>query len=493
MTYPIPRSLCAAAAALLLCALMPASQARAAHRCFGKAPTIVGTPDKDTLTGTSGPDVIFGDGGADRIDGRGGNDRICGGGGNDDIEGGAGKDRLGSNHGFDEIHGGSGDDLITAGTGDSECFGDILYGGAGDDRMRGSKGGCPDDDRFFPGPGDDVMHGGEGDEVRYTESAHGVNVDLGSGRASGEGNDVIRGVPNVFGSRYADVLIGTRTTNSLDGGPGADTLRGRGGIDFLTDGWSTFFSSDPEAHDKAPDRLVGGGRGDSLSATGGNDVLIGGRGDDGLVDAGRGHDKLVGGEGRDTASFPFASVHANLTTGVAKGGGTARMRSIQDLEGSRYDDRLIGDGFSNRIRAGLGDDILEGRGGDDDLGPDELTPGSYQRPKGGNDVARGGPGRDVIRVEGLRDQGVDIDLAAGTLTGEGRDRVRAIEHVVATYFDDVIKGTGGNDVIEGRDGNDRIVGRAGDDKIDGGKNHDTVDGGKGTDRCVHSETVRDCE
>jgi Ca2+-binding RTX toxin-like protein len=56
--------------------------------CFGKRPTIIGTPGNDYLDGPDEPDVIVGLGGNDHIDGRGRDDYICGNDGDDVIVGG---------------------------------------------------------------------------------------------------------------------------------------------------------------------------------------------------------------------------------------------------------------------------------------------------------------------------------------------------------------------------------------------------------------------
>ena len=53
--------------------------------------------------------------------------------------------------------------------------------------------------------------------------------------------------------------------------------------------------------------------------------------------------------------------------GTAQGGyiGSDRLAGIENLEGSRWDDRLAGDGGANALAGGQGADALEGRGGAD--------------------------------------------------------------------------------------------------------------------------------
>jgi len=62
------------------------------------------------------------------------------------------------------------------------------------------------------------------------------------------------------------------------------------------------------------------------------------------------------------------------------GGGLDTVSSIENLSGSDYKDRLIGNGVDNQITEGLGNDILTGGGGSDtfiwnkgDTGHDTIT------------------------------------------------------------------------------------------------------------------------
>lgn len=99
--------------------------------CFGKAATMVGTPDPDVLAGTPASDVIVGLDGDDVVDGRGGNDFLCGGAGADDLVGSAGTDALVGGPGGDVLNGGFGDDALRGGLGTDTC----LQGpGTGDDK-----------------------------------------------------------------------------------------------------------------------------------------------------------------------------------------------------------------------------------------------------------------------------------------------------------------------------------------------------------------------
>jgi Ca2+-binding RTX toxin-like protein len=230
------------------------SVAAGGYTCAGHPATIVGTPGDDRLVGTPGPDVIVGRRGFDTILGRGGDDIICG--EADGITGPQPTEAVARVAGpiatsGDEIRGGAGDDLVRAGP-----DADTIHGDQGDDRLSGGGG----YDTILPGPGRDLVWGnGDPDQVSYADAAGAVHVDLAAGTATGEGLDRLRGINQIGGSPFADLLLGDDHLNVIEGEGGDDRIYGRDG----------------------------------------NDGLTGERGDDLLV-GGQGHDSLVGGPGDDT-------------------------------------------------------------------------------------------------------------------------------------------------------------------------------------------------
>lgn len=107
------------------------------------------------------------------------------------------------------------------------------------------------------------------------------------------------------------------------------------------------------------------------------------------------------------------------------------------IEGTAFDNFLVGSGDADVIVALAGEDFVLGQGGDDALfGGD------------GDDILIGGEGEDVI------------------LGGDGAD---------------LILGSDGDDILKGDDGNDEIVGGVGDDFIEGGAGRDELVGGDGLD------------
>ncbi len=146
--------------------------------------------------------------------------------------------------------------------------------------------------------------------------------------------------------------------------------------------------------------LIGGDNGGALEGGGGDGVLHadspGNSADRSSFYVFRaGADALKGGPGSDTAGYYRApgAVRADLSnpstnTGEAQGD---RYRDIENLFGSEYADRPIGDDGVNAFRGAGGSDIIEGGGGNDTIYGD----GDYDDNDGvDNDILDGGAGDD---------------------------------------------------------------------------------------------------
>ena len=127
-----------------------------------------------------------------------------------------------------EARGGGGPDLIFGSTGD-----DALTGGGGNDILLGG----PGIDLLDGAAGDDILGGGpDRDAVSYQGRRRAVTVDLARRQGGRRGErDLIIDVEGVIGSRGADVLRGSRASDTLVGGEGTarDRLTGRAGDDGL--------------------------------------------------------------------------------------------------------------------------------------------------------------------------------------------------------------------------------------------------------------------
>lgn len=162
--------------------------------------------------------------------------------------GGPGDDRIEGADAYVDLSGEEGADTLIAGG-----SGGRLNGGPGPDRVTGS----PGDDTIVDGDGRtasrDLYDGGAGeDSLSYAGRRRPVTVNLRTHRAGKRGeNDRISGIEDATGGGGADVLMGDRHDNLLDGRAGND-------------------------------RLIGGAGDDTLLGGPGRDYVAGGPGDDGL-------------------------------------------------------------------------------------------------------------------------------------------------------------------------------------------------------------------
>ncbi len=196
---------------------------------------VLGSSYADTIATGSGNDIIDGGAGEDIIDGGAGNDAIKGGIGGDELTGGSGADLLDGGQGDDVLYSGDGNDSVSAGDG-----ADIIIGG--------------------DGAGNDTYDGGKGvDAVKYTSAKAGITVDLLKGTATstagsdaaGIGTDKLKNIENIIGGDYADLLIGSKESNSIAGGFGNDIIDGGLGNDTLSGGAGAdvfIFSTKPAAN-----------------------------------------------------------------------------------------------------------------------------------------------------------------------------------------------------------------------------------------------------
>ncbi len=479
---------------------------------------VVGTNQADTLIGGDGQDTLSGFGGADTIDGGDGNDIIVGGGGIDFLDGGAGFD-IAFFGGDPAVLGGpllqisiDSDGSITSvntRTGETETdivnF-EMVFGSLGNDVINGTNG-----NDFLGGSfGSDAINGGAGiDTVVYTFNAGTVlTIDLASGTSSEiftpavgppglppqtfTAADTLLGIENVRGSASGETIIGNSGDNVLEGGAGNDVLRGGAGNDTLNGGASVLLTH--------PEAVIA--------------VEI---------------------DGTDTADYSTdgpAGVTVNLLTGVATDstGGTDTLLSMENANGSAFNDTIIGNDAANVLSGLGGNDNLRGNAGADALaggdGNDSITGGA------GNDTLTGGaggdryflvdPGQTAVNIDNdtiadfvpgdvidltpvasitslsqllaiSRQEGADavIDLGGGNsirLTGVALGSLTAANFVFAggpQFPPGSIVGTEGNEGLSGTPGADQIFGLGGNDSLNGGAGDDLLDGGDGTDSAIY--------
>jgi arylsulfatase A-like enzyme len=247
------------------------------------------------------------------------------------------------------------------------------------------------------------------------------------------------------------------------------------------------------------DTLHGGNLNDSILGAAGADLLHGGDGNDTLNGAVHA-DTLVGGNGIDWADYSTTTLAIRIAlSGTLMGGGGAqgdRLREIENLLATAFNDSVAGDGAANWVSGQAGNDTLTGGEGDDtlsggdgtdsilgDAGNDSIDGGVARdllHGGAGNDTITGGEGNDLIRGDDGNDSlvgGTGNDMILGWF---GNDTLTGLDG------DDTLKGEEGNDSITGGLGNDSVVGGRGDDTAFGGDGNDIMSGGSGDD-LVHGE------
>jgi Ca2+-binding RTX toxin-like protein len=347
---------------------------------------------------------------------------------------------------------GDGDDVVSAAGGDGTgaalppSNSSVFIGGPGNDTLTGGAGG----DDLDGGPGDDTLDGGAGQDTAafYWDDPEPVTADLATGTATDGtgGRDTLTGFENLLGGVGA-TLIGDDNANVLTG--------------------------------------VDGGK-----------ALIGGGGNDILVNAGGAID---GGTGTDTYRCVVDSdtgVTVDLATGSTDGCGGATLSGIENVIAATTCDEdmgcpvvIIGDGGDNVLAAASSGcnclATISGGGG-----ADTLVGTTFRNGPQPGDTLNGGPGNDVIF--GLWGD----DTLVG---GAGADTIFGgfgADHIWGLDGRDTLVGGSGADRIRGGRGADDLFGRRGPDSLYGGFGNDHLTGGRGIDICrggPGTNTLSGCE
>jgi Ca2+-binding RTX toxin-like protein len=335
----------------------------------------------------------------------------------------------------DSITGTAGADTLSGGAGNDTIIGlggnDILKGLDGSDILDGGEG----DDFLYVGSGSDTVIGGAGkDTISYESSSTGIALTLVSGvgqAVHGTSTDSLSGIENVLGSSFGDsIALG-------DSDAMGAYVFGFGGNDVLTSGASY-------------QNFIGGS---------GADTIDGG--------AGPGGDQVSYAYTYNDLAVTGRGVIVDLAAGTAidNWGSQDVLRNFENIEGSRYDDSLVGDSNSNHIIGGAGADTIDGGTGSDQVNY-YSTAGDYT-----GDLPFSG-------------SGVSVNLAAGSATDNwgNQDVLLNIEQVSGSQYDDGLVGDANNNSLYGGSGADTLDGGAGDDWLRGDSGNDLINGGAGNDR-----------
>ncbi|MHC2001760.1 calcium-binding protein [Methylobacterium sp. CM6241] len=432
----------------------------------------------NSIVGNASDNRLDGGDGNDRLTALGGDDILIGGTGDDIMRGGAGDDVYvvdstgdevieAADEGNDTVRssvtyslGANVENVILIGTGAIDATGtdgadgltgndsaNRLDGGAGEDTLSGRGG----NDTLIGGTGADTMRGGTGDDTYVVDDASDQVIEL-----AGDGTDTVRSsLDYTLGANVERLVLtgagnldgtGNTLNNSIFGTGGDNTLRGESGSDFL----------------------FGKGGADILDGGTGNDTMHGGLGDDTyFVD--RVGDKIVElpGEGNDT-------VYASVTYGLSANVENLVLTGARNLSGfgNDLDNDITGNGGSNRLSGGAGDDVMTGNGGND-----TLLGGS------GADTMRGGTGNDTYLIDNAGDRAIEQP-------GEGFDTIRStVSHTMEANTEKMVLSGNVALVANGNAGNNEIFGNAGDTEIYGGDGRDLLYGRGGADTFVFKDAT----
>jgi Ca2+-binding RTX toxin-like protein len=502
--------------------------------------TLRGGSGNDNLLGLEDDDLLYGDEGNDLLDGYGGNDTLRGGIGEDRLFGNIGDDILFGEAGDDELVGGTGDDQLSGNSGNDLLLGeagdDLIDGDTEIDTVsyNNSPNGVVvniNEALDYQNPSGIFYTSIVIPRIISTDIEPNFSISAGIARDGFGTVDTLRNLENIIGSGFDDILVGNRLDNRieglagndllistngndyLDGGEGNDTisyrrdpnrvivnleknqaLEGFGGTDLIYNIENVIGSdfNDEVIGDIQANNIYAGKDNDIINARDGNDIifgeagkdtLFGENGDDYLV-GGMDADVLNGGDGSDTASYitSTAGISASLitNTGAFADAQGDRFISIENLEGSNYDDFLYGDD-GNNILSGLGgNDVIRGEGGDDQI--DGGTGDNVIFAGAGNNTIAAADGRNAVYAESGNDS---ITLGNGNNTvfaangnnsiaiGDGNNSVNA-----GSGDDSIILGNGKNTVFAG-DGKNTVNAGFGDDTIYGGSLADIIYAGAG--------------
>ena len=439
--------------------------------------------DIENASGSDFDDILLGDSANNELIGGSGDDLLRGRAGDDILRGDAGEDTAIFSGNFSDYtvvsHGrytGVTDNVSTDGQDtlyDVEVlkFNDGIYrNGVFTDFASITQSGTSGDDILHGSASDDFINAGDGNDEVYGYGG----IDTVNG-----GN----GIDYIWGHQGNDILGGDADTDVIYGFEGNDEIDGGDGNDQL---WGDFDSLDESTYAYSGSDTIRGGLGsDFIYGGAGNDTLEGGDGND-LLNGGSGIDTLNGGSGIDTASYISATAGINVDLAYQQPwmtlpspraiddgyGSEDTLIDIENIEGSHYDDTIIGDSNDNLLTGNDGDDTFIASGGEDRM--------------------EGGSGNDTVDYSAQTEE-LNIRLDASFVVKNDADDVDLvidIENAIGGSNADNITGTSGvntlrggaaNDFIKGNGGGDFLYGDAGSDTIQGNDGDDTIDGGEGND------------
>ena len=487
---------------------------------FSSRDTISGTDYDDTINAQNAYSVT-----------------INAGNGSDDITAGDGNDTINAGNGNNIIRGGKGNDTLNAGSGNDTYFYnlgdgfDTISDTSGNDKIIFGTGILPEDLTFTQNgysliitiKGDtsqginilNYYNGNPLEELHFADGSVKLLPQMDITLQQGNGNETISGTNShetIYGNGGNDTINGDYGNDVIIGGQGNDTLNGGGDSDTyvynLGDGLDTIT-------DNAGSNKIVFGEGiaqNNLSFTQiDNNLLIYLNGDknQGIIIK-----SFFSGDSYKIGEIHFAD---NSVFYLSEAGLTLDQSDRNDdmtIDGTDYNDMIIGGSGNGTIYAGDDDDVLIGGKGNDTLnggyGRDTYI---YNLGDGidtinetrGNDKIKFGTGIALDDLKFTRESNdlritVNDDVSQSILIknfysnvnyqvetlqfadnttfnlstqGITLQQTNADDTVNGTSYNDVIYGNGGHDTVNAGEGNDTLIGGIGNDYLNGGNGDDT--------------------
>ena len=284
----------------------------------------------------------------------------------------------------------------------------------------------------------------------------------------------------ISGTDQADTLVGSSGNDTLDGDLGADTMTGGDGNDIyvVDNAFDTVEETNTSTAQidtvQASVSWTLGANLENLVLTGVSDIdgtgnerrnFITGNAANNVIDGAAGSDSMSGGDGNDTYYVDNADDTVIETSNSAGPGGIDSVHSslaaytlANNVEHLYIDSagaaNATGNGLDNTLFAGAGNNVLDGREGNDTV--------SFER-----------------AVSGVT-ANLSTSAQQNTL-GSGLDTLKFFENLTGSAYADSLSGNSAANVLNGGAGNDTLVGGSGDDRLIGGAGTDNLSGGTGAD------------
>nr|WP_264080352.1 putative Ig domain-containing protein [Pseudomonas fluorescens] len=288
---------------------------------------------------------------------------------------------------------------------------------------------------------------------------------------------------HISGTDQDDTLVGSAGNDTLDGDLGADTLTGGDGNDIyvVDNAFDSVVETNTSASQidtvQASVSWTLGANLENLVLTGVSDIdgtgnerrnFITGNAAHNVIDGAAGADSMSGGDGNDTYYVDNVDDNVIETNSNATPGGIDSVHSSLAAYtlGSNVENLYIdsagaangtGNALDNTLFAGAGNNVLDGRDGNDTA--------SFERAL----------------------SGVTVNLSTSAqqnTVGSGLDTLKFIENLTGSAYADTLSGNSAGNILNGGAGNDTLVGGSGDDRLIGGAGTDNLTGGTGADTYV---------